>query len=53
MVIYVVTDPPYGAGPGKIPAQGSATAHQKAAKAEGGGETGISSAGVSNGRSGF
>ena len=43
------TDPPYVVGPGQIPAQGRATAHQEAAEAVGGGYMGVSSAVSSNG----
>ena len=46
-------DPPYGAGPGKLPAQGRATAHREATKAEGGGDMVISSADGSDGGSRF
>ena len=46
-------EPPYGAGPGKLPAQGRAMAHQGEAEAEGGGDMGISSAGGSDGGRGF
>ena len=46
-------DPPGGAVPEKIPAQGRATAHREADEAEGGGEMGISFAGGSNGLGGI
>ena len=42
-------DPPDGAGPEQIPAQGIAMSHQEAAEVEGGGEIVISSADISNG----
>ena len=46
-------DPLYGVGPGQLPAQGRATAHREANKAEGGGEMVISSSEGSDGGSGF
>ena len=46
-------DPPHGAGPGKLPAQGRATYYREAAEATGGGDMGVSPTGGSNGGSGF
>ena len=46
-------DPPDGAVPGQLSAQGRAAAHREAAESAGVGELGISSAGGGNGGSGI
>ena len=50
---YVGPDPPDGAGPVQLSAQGCAKAHRKVAKEAGGWDMGPSSAGGGNGGSGI